>query len=132
VGVLEAVLDHGSFATTVENLFALSFLVRDGAVALEDEPGGRGTVAKALPRRRGGGGGGGGSGGGGGGGGGGSGGATQRDPDGAGRRQLVLAYTAKDWAAWCAAVPADACLMPLHTELTGGGRGEGRPAQRPR
>jgi hypothetical protein len=92
--VVAAVLDHSSFATTVENLFALSFLVRDQQVAVSDAQGGLVAVAvgRGVPPAV----------------------AAARAPDGdpgAPPRQFVLAYTMEDWEAWKRAVGEGECLM---------------------
>jgi hypothetical protein len=113
--VVAAVLDHERFATTVENLFALSFLVRDGIVALADAPDGwraiavgRG-VAPAVAAAR-------------------AEAAGLEAVAGGGAaptRQLVLAFDADDWQAWKTAVPPAECVMARHGELGGGGEGGG-------
>ena len=116
--VITAILDHSSFATTVENLFALSFLIRDGRVALGDSAGGftahavGGGVAAADAAAR----------------------LAAARVDGSGAtRQLVLAYNQDDWEDWCAAVDEADCIMPRHTaELAQGGGGGGGGHRRAR
>ena len=110
VRVITAILDHSSFATTVENLFALSFLIRDGRVALGDSA--VGFIAYAV-----------------------GGGVPSVNAaallaaagvDGGATRQLVLAYNMDDWQAWCEAVDEGDCIMPRHNaELAQGGGGGG-------
>lgn len=120
VRAIEAVLDHSSFATTVENLFSLSFLIRDGHVSLSDSA--EGYRVKAVKRS-------------GAGGAKGAAAAGHPSPPGAGaagggtdaanasntnsqhqlqHRQLVLAYSMRDFEDWKRAVDPRDCLMPKH------------------
>jgi hypothetical protein len=95
--LLELVLDHASFAQTVENLFALSFLVRDGRVELRDGEGG----VQVVQRTRGGGGGGGGA---------------REAPAETERVQFVVTVDMAQWEEWKAAVGPEETLMPHRVE----------------
>jgi len=113
VRAIEAILDHSSFATTVENLFALSFLIRDGFVALTDSSDGyrvkavkKSSSAKRenannhdnAPSSPGGG----------------AGDNPNQKQQQKQHRQLVLAYSPADFEEWKRAVNPRDCLMPRH------------------
>ncbi len=102
--LLELVMNHASFAQTVENLFTLSFLVKEGRVALEEGADGRGVrvVARGRP----------------------AGGRAEPLPV-----QFVVALDFGEWARWRAAVCPEDCVMPHRGQVDGaapeGGGAEG-------
>ncbi len=90
--LLELVMNHASFAQTVENLFTLSFLVKEGRVALEEGADGRGVrvVARGRP----------------------AGGRAEPLPV-----QFVIALNFEEWARWRAAVRPEDCVMPHRDQV---------------
>ncbi|EFJ41345.1 hypothetical protein VOLCADRAFT_107742 [Volvox carteri f. nagariensis] len=89
VQVAKLVCNHASFGQTLENLFTLSFLVRDNRVGMKKVPG-AGLLVWALDPRRG---------------------------DAAGRQQkpplqFVVTLHIDDWVKMCSRVTPEECLMP--------------------
>jgi non-structural maintenance of chromosomes element 4 len=113
--LLELVMNHRSFAQTVENLFTLSFLVRDGRVELLEDQDGDGVKvvikhrnhAHAGQQAH----------------------ANQGHQDKGDRVQFIVALDMAEWARWKQVTDEAACLMP-HREpcLAGGGGKEVREA----
>ncbi|KAL6782566.1 hypothetical protein ACKKBG_A07300 [Auxenochlorella protothecoides x Auxenochlorella symbiontica] len=85
VPLIELVLNHDSFAETVENLFTLSFLVRDRRVSLEKDERQGIMVIPCLGR-------------------------GSRPGDASERVQFVMDYSMAQWEQWKQVVPASACL----------------------
>lgn len=80
------ILSHDSFAHTVENVFALSFLVRDGRVRYKKTPQGLQVVPVGKGQ--------------------GAGTCTAHLE----RRQFIMTITFGEWESMCKAVPRDKCL----------------------
>lgn len=92
--LLELVLNHRSFSQTIENLFTLSFLVRDARVSFEDDTDGTGikVVARHLRRENK---------------------NTQKDQkETVERLQFVMAIDFEQWEQWKKVVKPSAELMP--------------------
>ena len=86
----QLVFNPKSFSQTVENIFTLSFLVKDGRVRLEDHPSGKGLQVRAVVVR-------------------------ERAREGAtatvGKVQYISSFNMKTWRKMQERVPAAECLM---------------------
>lgn len=94
---LELVMNHKSFAQTVENMFSLSFLMRDGRIALEADDLGSGVkvVALHIPEEQ----------------------KAQRPTDKKEERlQFVIPFNFEEWEKWKKVVDPAATLMPHRVE----------------
>ncbi|KAF8061152.1 NSE4A [Scenedesmus sp. PABB004] len=101
------VVNHSSFSQSVENLFALSFLVKDGWVRLEAD-GAQGLMAVRVARA--------------------AHGAARRgadEPGGGAARQFVFGLDAAAWRLMCAAVAPREALMPHRAPAAASARARG-------
>lgn len=96
--MIELCINHDSFAQTIENIFTLSFLVRDGRVSLSNSP--EGIVVTRQT-------------GGGRGGGDGQQQTQQKDKE---RVQFVMTLSMKQWNEWKQLVRRENALMPNRTQ----------------
>lgn len=90
--MVELCLNHNSFSQTVENIFTLSFLVRDGRVSLSNSS--QGILVSRLSSQEG---------------------ITQKQQlarDEKERVQFVMALSMRDWHDWCDLVDKASTLMP--------------------
>ncbi|KAK9814085.1 hypothetical protein WJX72_000419 [[Myrmecia] bisecta] len=106
--VLEVILNHESYAQTVENMFALSFLVKDARVKLENSDDGMVVIWQTSKKKK-------------------------KDKTGEGaaaaeapeveaaREQFVIASNMDDWETWKQYVDPKDCLMPHREELATAG-----------
>lgn len=88
--MLELVTNHASFAQTIENMFTLSFLVKDGRVELKNGP--RGIMVTKVqqgPRKD----------------------KAARAAD-AERVQFIVAINTEEWEEWKKVTKSSDCLMP--------------------
>ncbi len=93
--MIELCLNHDSFSQTVENIFSLSFLVRDGKVCLQKHP--EGIVVTIAPQS-----------------------SQKKQKDGQKsskeRLQFVMSLSMREWNQWRKAVSRENTLMPLRME----------------
>lgn len=86
--MIELCINHDSFSQTIENIFTLSFLVRDGKVSLSKSP--EGIVVTKVS----------------------SGGASQQQQQAKERVQFVMTLSMKEWMEWKNLVDRKNALMP--------------------
>jgi len=88
--MIELCLNHDSFAQTVENIFTLSFLVRDGRVSLQDSE--QGIIVTKLSNQN----------------------KSTQDENEANKErvQFVMSLSMGDWMEWKQIVPPEKTLMP--------------------
>ncbi len=86
--MMELCINHESFSQTVENIFTLSFLVRDGRVSFRNTD--EGIEVRKVSREE----------------------AKAADGSGDGRMQFVMSLSIAEWKEWCAAVSKTNALMP--------------------
>lgn len=96
--MMELCINHESFSQTVENIFTLSFLVRDGRVAFRKTE--QGIEVRKVTKEE----------------------AKGSDGSGHGRMQFVMSLSIAEWKEWCAAVAKPNALMP---NRAGAGAGAG-------
>lgn len=95
--MLELIFNHRSFSQTVENAFALSFLVKDGRVALKHCPNGTGIrVERLLSKAKG---------------------DRERSAE-EGRVQFITALDTDTWELWKTVIDPAATLMPHRAPVT--------------
>jgi hypothetical protein len=99
--MVELCINHDSFAQTIENIFTLSFLVRDGRVSLSNSPEGI-VVTRQTGGGRGGGRGGDGQ--------------HQNQQKDKERVQFVMTLSMKQWSEWKQLVRRENALMPSRTQ----------------
>ncbi|GAB4820960.1 hypothetical protein N2152v2_008006 [Parachlorella kessleri] len=100
VNLLNLVLNHRSFAQTVENLFTLSFLVRDQRVELQSSEAGTEVVVRTKAAAGG-----------------------QKSAGEKERVQFVISLDIEEWEGWCSVVAPSDCLMrhrPEHHQQEAG------------
>ncbi|CAL5221420.1 g3607 [Coccomyxa viridis] len=86
--VLQCIINHRSFSQTIENLFALSFLVRDGRVTVTRAENGQGYTVTALGKAD-----------------------MHERKKGKERSQCILSLDMRDWEDYCTRVHPGSCLM---------------------
>lgn len=96
--MIELCINHDSFSQTIENIFTLSFLVRDGRVSLSKSP--EGIVVTKVS----------------------SGGASQQQQQGKERVQFVMALSMGEWMEWKDLVDRKNALMPHRSSTVEEGR----------
>lgn len=89
--MIELCINHDSFSQTIENIFTLSFLVRDGRVSLTTSPEGI-VVSKVSP-----------------------GGGSQQEQQPKERVQFVMALSMEEWESWKGLVERRNALMPTRS-----------------
>ncbi|KAK9815099.1 hypothetical protein WJX73_007470 [Symbiochloris irregularis] len=92
VNLLHLCLNHDSFSQTVENLFQLSFLVRDARVSISDSEEGMVVTNLEDKKKR-------------------DKGKDKAHKEALQRLQFVVAYDLADWQDWCACISREDCLM---------------------
>ena len=95
VGLPLLVLNPKSFSQTVENIFTLSFLVREGRAKMESNPSGKGILVTAVLNKR-------------------SGQGEKEGPK-AGTSQWISTFNMRDWKKMTEVIPASKCLMSHRT-----------------
>ncbi|CAK0781051.1 hypothetical protein CVIRNUC_005269 [Coccomyxa viridis] len=115
--LLACILNHRSFSQTVENLFALSFLVRDGRVTVTKAENGEGYTVTALDDA-----------------------SMTKLKEGKERTQVIIPLDMYDWEDFCTRMRPQDCLMSHRppavipgaprTPHTGGRRAEAGRAQK--
>jgi non-structural maintenance of chromosomes element 4 len=95
--MMELCINHGSFSQTVENIFTLSFLVRDGRVSLHKTD--EGIEVRKVTKEQ----------------------SRAAGEGGAERMQFVMTLSIGEWKTWCGAVRKENALMP---DRDGGGEEE--------
>lgn len=86
--MMELCVNHESFSQTVENIFTLSFLVRDGRVSFRKTD--EGIEVRRVTKEE----------------------AKAADGSAEGRMQFVMSLSIAEWKGWCAAVAKPNALMP--------------------
>lgn len=106
VPLIQLVCNHGSFAQTVENIFTLSFLVRDQRVRLVCDPQ-EGVMAVPVSEEQ----------------------RTAAAQQGQAQAlQFMMSFFMQDWEDMKLLVPADSCIMPHRGAAPAPARGRSRPA----
>ncbi|KAK9915331.1 hypothetical protein WJX75_007729 [Coccomyxa subellipsoidea] len=88
INLLQCIINHKSFSQSVENLFAFSFLVKDGRVALSKAAGG-GYMVTALTDDE-----------------------SNRLGKNKERTQAIFGFDMDTWDDWCTRVRPEDCIMP--------------------
>lgn len=90
--MVELCLNHDSFSQTVENIFSLSFLVRDGKVCLKKHPEGIVVTKVSQPKHK------------------------DGQKNSKERLQFVMSLSMREWNEWRKRVSRENTLMPLRVE----------------
>ena len=93
--MMELCINHESFSQTVENIFTLSFLVRDGRVAFRKTD--EGIEVRKVTKEQ----------------------TRAADGTANGRMQFVMSLSIAEWKEWCAAVAKPNALMPNRADAEG-------------
>lgn len=98
VGFPQLVHNPKSFSQTVENIFTLSFLVKDGRVKMEPNPSGKGLLVTAMQKLQ-------------------NGNSENNNnlANSLGKAQWISTFNMRDWRKLNETIPADKCLMKHRT-----------------